>query len=78
MIEGEGWCGTGGCPLLIGEVRKKNTCRLLYDDAGFDNISVLPRRDHGYYRLYRPCEVRFDGRHYRQLHPECPTVDVQR
>jgi hypothetical protein len=78
LFEGDGWCGTGGCPLLIAETRGGETCRLLYDDSGFSNIDVLRRRDHGYRRLYTPCEVRFDGRHYQQLHPECPSLDVQR
>lgn len=78
LFEGAGWCGTGGCPLLIAESRGREACRLLYDDSGFDNIDVLGRRDHGYRRLYTPCEVRFDGRHYQQLHPECPSLDVQR
>jgi hypothetical protein len=78
LFEDRGWCGTGGCPLLIGEAEAKGTCRLLYDDAGFDNITVLQRRDNGYRRLYTPCEVRFDGKQYHQLHPECPTVNIQR
>lgn len=78
LFEGDGWCGTGGCPLLIGETGKGNGCRLLYDDSGFNNMSVLKTRDHGYRRLYTPCEARFDGRHYRQLHAACPSVDVQR
>jgi hypothetical protein len=37
---------------------------------------VLPRRDHGYHRLYLPCEVRFDGEQYQQLRDECPNVNV--
>ena len=78
LIEGEGWCGSAGCKLLIGETRRDGICRLLYDDDGLDNISLLRQRDHGYRRLYTPCEVRFDGRQYQQLHPACPTVDVQR
>ncbi len=78
LFEADGWCGTGGCALLIAELKKGNSCRLLYDDAGFDNIDILSGRDHGYHRLYTPCEVRFDGRQYQQLHPECPTVDIQR
>jgi hypothetical protein len=78
FFEDDGWCGTGGCPLLIGEAEARSTCRLLYDGAGFDNITVLPKRDYGYRRLYTPCEVRFDGRQYQQLHSECPSVDVQR
>lgn len=78
LIEGERWCGTAGCKLLIGEVEQAGICRLLYDDDGSDNIDILQRRDHGYRRLYTPCEARFDGQQYQQLHPECPTVDIQR
>lgn len=78
LVEGEGWCGSAGCKLLIGEMERNGVCRLLYDDDGFDHISVLQRRDYGYHRLYTPCEVRFDGKQYLQLHPECPTVDIQR
>lgn len=78
LIEGDGWCGTAGCKLLIGEVTPNGDCRLLYDDDGTGDTRILQQRDHGYRRLYTPCEARFDGRHYRQLHPACPSVDVQR
>jgi hypothetical protein len=78
LIEGEGWCGSAGCKLLMGKMGRDGICRLLYDDDGFDNITILRRRDYEYRRLYTPCEVRYDGRQYQQLHPECPTVDVQR
>jgi hypothetical protein len=39
---------------------------------------VLQQRDHGHRRLYTPCEARFDGHRYLQLHPQCPTVGVRR
>src|SRR5713226_4799635 len=29
VFEGPGWCGTIGCPLLIGEVRSGGRCHLL-------------------------------------------------
>ena len=89
VFEGPGWCGTIGCPLLIGEVRLGGRCRLLYDGSGFANglrdgggfkplMEVLRARDHGYRRLYTPCDTRFDGRQYRKLHAECSRLDVQR
>jgi hypothetical protein len=78
LFEGGAWCGTAGCPMLIGERQSDGRCHLLYDGNGVDKIIVLRARDHGYRRLYLPCQVRFDGRYYQQLHPVCPTVDVQR
>ena len=77
LFEDGGWCGTAGCPMLIGERQDGGRCRLLYDGNGVDKVIVLRARDYGYRRLYLPCEVRFDGRQYQQRHPECPTVDVQ-
>jgi hypothetical protein len=77
LFEGIGWCGTAGCKLLIGEVWDDGRCHLLYDGDG-DYVTVLRRRDHGYRRLYTPCEQRFDGKMYQQLHPDCPSLDVQR
>jgi hypothetical protein len=79
LIEGAGWCGTAGCPLLIGEMRQDGICHLLFDDMGGDyDFEVLRRRDHGYRRLYTPCEARFDGQEYRQVREECPNLDVPR
>jgi hypothetical protein len=88
VFEGPGWCGTIGCPLLIGEVRSSGGCRLLYDGSGFANalgdaglrpaMEVLRARDHGYRRLYTPCDTRFDGKQYQKLHAECSRIDVQR
>ena len=77
LIEGQGWCGSAGCPLLIGEMRSGGTCHLLYDDRGGDYVTVLLQRDNGYRRLYTPSEARFDGRQYQQLNPECPTYQVR-
>jgi hypothetical protein len=87
VFEGPGWCGTIGCPLLIGEVRSGSRCRLLYDGTGFAHalrdgfepiIEVIRARDHGYRRLYTPCETRFDGRQYQKLRAECSRLDVPR
>lgn len=71
-------CGTAGCSMLIGE-RKGGICHEIYGDAGSDvAITVLRKRDHGYRRLYTPCEVRFDGHQYRHIHEECPNDAVRR
>jgi hypothetical protein len=78
LFDDIGWCGSAGCALLIGERRAQGTCLLLYSGSGWYTATVLARRDHGYRRLYLPCEARFDGRQYQQLHPACPTGDVQR
>lgn len=78
VFEADGWCGTAGCPLLIGEMQRDGACRLLYDGTGDTGFTVLHRRDHGYRRIYAPCEARFDGRQYQQLHDECPNPDVPR
>ena len=76
--------------MLIGEADKQGACHEIYSgsgdsrkpkltDTGFDPVmEVLRRRDHGYRRLYTPCELRFDGHEYQQIHDECPTIDVQR
>lgn len=65
--------------MLIGEVGAKGECHEIYHGAGFEAaITVLRKRDHGYRRLYTPCELRFDGREYDQIHEDCPTIDVQR
>lgn len=77
LFEADGWCGTAGCPLLIGEMtRADGTCSLLYDGTGDKSFTVLRRRDHGYRRIYAPCEARFDGQQYQQLRAECPNPDV--
>ncbi len=34
LFEADGWCGTAGCPLLIGELEPDGICHLLYDDMG--------------------------------------------
>jgi hypothetical protein len=73
------FCGTAGCSMLIGEDQGNGSCRELFDGSGFTHaIAVLNARDHGYRRLYTPCELRFNGHQYQQLHEECPTLDVQR
>jgi hypothetical protein len=41
-------------------------------------VTILDRRDHGYRRLYAPCELYFDGRQYQQAREECPNDDVRR
>ncbi len=74
-----GWCGSAGCLLFIGEKRKDRHCHLLYvSDGSEHSIDVLRKWDHGYRRLYTPCEARFDGRQYQQIRQECPTIDIQR
>ncbi|MGC2081436.1 MAG: hypothetical protein WA728_36555 [Xanthobacteraceae bacterium] len=78
IFEGFNWCGTAGCKLLIGELRRRGVCHLLYEAAGDTVFTVLRRRDHGYRRLYTPCEARFDGHQYQQFHEDCPNVDVRR
>jgi hypothetical protein len=72
-------CGTAGCSMLIGELRGDGACHEIYSGAGSEEVmTVLRQRDHGYRRLYTPCELRFDGHEYQQVHDECPTIDVQR
>lgn len=78
LFHDPGWCGSAGCLVLVGERRRDGLCHLLYEGDGDDSFTVLRSRDHGYHRLYLPCEAHFDGRRYQQLHPQCPTVDVQR
>lgn len=78
LIEGDGWCGTAGCRLLIGGAREDGSCHLLDDDSGDRNFTVLRARDNGYRRLYTPCEAGFDGRQYQQLNLECPTYQIRR
>jgi hypothetical protein len=79
LFQNSGWCGSAGCLLIVGERRKDNRCHLLYESDGSEQaIEVLGERDHGYRRIYTPCEARFDGRRYQQVREECPTIDVQR
>ena len=79
LFENTGWCGSAGCLLIVGEKRSDSHCHLLYESDGTEKaIEALRRRDHGYRRLYTPCEARFDGREYRQIHWNCPTIDIQR
>ena len=75
--DGIRWCGTAGCQLLIGE-KKSGACHLLYSGAGDTSFTVLRPSDNGYRRLYMPCEARFDGRKYHQVHPDCPNAVVRR
>jgi hypothetical protein len=79
VIESRGYCGSAGCLMLIGEQRRDGKCHVL-TAANNDGreITVLRRRDHGYRRLYAPCELYFDGYQYLQVREECPTIDVQR
>jgi hypothetical protein len=78
LFEADGWCGTAGCPLLIGELERGGACHLLYDGMGDKSFTVLRRLDHGYRRIYAPCEARFDGQQFQQLHEDCPNPDVPR
>ncbi len=79
LFDGRGWCGTGGCTLLIGEPRLGAGCRLIYAGSGFERaIEVLQARDHRYRRLYTPCETRFNGKEYWPVREECPTLDIPR
>ena len=76
MADGINWCGTAGCQMLIGELQPGGSCRLLYNATGDRSFSVLRIQDHGYRRFYAPCEARFDGHEYQQLHEDCPSLDV--
>jgi hypothetical protein len=76
LFDDIGWCGSAGCALVIGEPRADSSCRLLYSGSGWYTATVLRQRDHGYHRLYLPCEVRFDGHQYQQLREECPNANV--
>lgn len=88
VIDESGFCGTAGCSMLIGEAGEDGICREIYSGSGFHEIltssgfkpgmTVLRKRDHSYRRLYTPCELRFDGRQYQQIHDECPNINVQR
>ena len=79
LVHDIGYCGSAGCLMLIGERRRDRKCHLIDEgDGGSDTVIVLDRRDHGYRRLYAPCELYFDGRQYQQVREECPTIDVQR
>jgi len=79
LFENIGWCGSAGCLLIVGERRRDRNCHLLYVSDGTEKaMETLRKRDHGYRRLYTPCEARFDGTQYQQVHEECPNAKVQR
>lgn len=78
LEDGIEWCGTAGCKLFIVERWGDGTCHLLYEGSGATSFTVLRRRDHGYRRVYAPCEARFDGRQYQQLHEDCPSPKMPR
>jgi len=78
LADGIEWCGTAGCKLFIAERGGDGTCHLLYEGSGDTSFTVLRQRDHGYRRIWAPCEARFDGRQYQQLHEECPSPSVPR
>ncbi|MGE0259859.1 MAG: hypothetical protein AB7T18_14010 [Alphaproteobacteria bacterium] len=73
------FCGTAGCSMVIAQADRRGMCHEIYDGSGFEHATrVLAKRDHGYRRLYTPCEVRFDGRQYQQMREECPNAVVHR
>lgn len=79
VIPKSGYCGTAGCSMLIGEAGDDGMCHEIYSGTGSEGaINILAKRDHGYRRLYTPCEVRFDGTRYDQVCEECPNADVHR
>ena len=79
VVEDIGYCGSAGCMLLIGERRPDGKCHLLAGANGAGGyVTVLRRRDHGYRRLYAPCELYFDGTQYQQVREECPNANVWR
>ena len=79
VIEDIGYCGTAGCLMLIGERRPDGKCHILTAaNADGGEVTVLARRDHGYRRLYAPCELYFDGRQYLQVREACPNAVVRR
>ena len=79
VIEDIGYCGSAGCWLLVGERRGDGKCHSLADaNADGGEVTILDRRDHGYRRLFAPCELYFDGRQYQQVREECPNDDVRR
>ena len=79
LINHPGYCGSAGCWMLIGERRRDGECHVLASGNGDEGeIFVLNRRDHGYRRLYTPCEIYFDGHQYQQVREECPNAVVHR
>ena len=79
VVHDIGYCGSAGCMMLIGKQSRDNKCHMLAEassDGG--EVVVLRRRDHGYRRLYAPCELYFDGRQYQQVREKCPNADVRR
>lgn len=79
LFDNIGWCGSAGCLLIVGERHKDGRCHSIYESSGSKrSIAVLRTRDHGYRRLYTPCEARFDSRQYQQVREECPTAQIHR
>jgi hypothetical protein len=76
LFDNIGWCGSAGCTVLIGERWADRLCHLLYSGSGWFTATLLSQRDHGYHRLYLPCEIRFDGRQYQDVHEDCPNANV--
>jgi hypothetical protein len=79
LISHPGYCGSAGCWILIGERRQDGKCHILDSGNGDDGqVFVSKRRDHGYRRLYTPCEIYFNGNQYQQVREECPNAIVHR
>lgn len=79
VIDDFSFCGTAGCSMMIAEAGEDGLCHEIYSGSGFvDATEVLAKRDHGYRRLSTPCELRFDGRQYQQIHNACPNINIQR
>ena len=72
------FCGTAGCSMLIGEERHNGTCHEVYDGSASPTRLLCCGNAIMATALYTPCELRFDGHEYQQIHEECPTIDVQR
>jgi hypothetical protein len=75
LFETPGFCGSAGFSMIIGEVHGGG-CHMLYDYDSDGSFTVLRERDHGYHRLWSPCEARYDGRQYQLLHESCPNAIV--
>lgn len=79
VIEDIGYCGTAGCLMLVGERRLDGKCHTIAAaSADGGEVMVASRRDHGYHRLYAPCELYYDGRQYQQVREECPNAVIHR
>jgi hypothetical protein len=70
------FCESAGCLIIIGEIQPSGACHLQYDYDSDGSFTVLRKRDHGYHRIYTPCEARFDGRQYQLLHGDCRNAVV--